>query len=914
MHLHDTVFVAAWQASSDALRYTHTVPVIYCSFPFRDECAMIAADPQTPGDGEDTVRRFGSKRLRSVATIVARGAGSCILVLAFLCAWLWLSTDLPSRERLRERAALGATQVLDRNGRLLYAVPDPLGAQRSHVPLDDISPWLIQATIAVEDASFANNPGIDLRGIVRAFWLNLRQGRIVAGGSTITQQLARSFLIDPSLAQKQTLERKAREMVLALKLTAMFSKDDILEMYLNQTYYGAMSYGVEAASQRFFGKPARDLDLAEAALIAGLPQAPSRYNPFTNPDAARARQRDVLAVMVRAGFITAAEAEIAANEPLRFSTGCHTPGCLPRAPHFVFFVLERLTAELGPETVVRGGLTITTTLDLGLQEAAERALRRQFAALADPHDGSPDRRARNGAVVVLDPRDGAILAMVGSPDFTDDAIQGQVNAALALRQPGSAVKPLTYAAALERGWTPATTILDVPASFADSSGRIYAPQNYDRTFHGPLSLREALATSSNVAAVRTLDFIGIPALLDMASRLGITSLGNQPGRFGLALTLGGGEVSLLELTGAYAAFAGGGMRVTPYAILKISGAADVHSSGLEAVDPPSPALDPRIAYLISDILSDRYARMRAFGSALDIDRPAAVKTGTTTDWRDNWTVGYTPDRVVGVWVGNADGRAMESVSGVTGAAPVWRQVMLAAHRGLPPRPFPRPPGIVELTVCAESGLLPSPVCPATRLERFLAEHTPQRPDDTHILVRVDPVRDCRAPDRYPSARTVVRIYRVLPPEAQPWAASAGVPRPPREVCPPVTAHAGDPPGNDAHTSDAGRGAGDREPGLTLRNAPPLLITAPADGAVFALSPGIPPERQRIAITVGADPAIDRVTIYVDGEPLVTTSAPRVFWQLQPGVHRVWAEGRNTDGQTVRSSVVEFEVRQTPQSN
>ncbi len=875
---------------------------------------MIAADPQTSGDGENTVLRFGSKRLRSVAAIIARGAGSCILVLVFLCAWLWISTDLPSRERLRERAALGATQVLDRNGRLLYAVPDPLGMQRSHVPLDDISPWLLQATIAVEDASFATNPGIDLRGIARAFWLNLRQGRIVAGGSTITQQLARSFLIDPSLAQKQTLERKAREMVLALKLSATFSKDDILEMYLNQTYYGAMSYGIEAASQRFFGKPARDLDLAEAALIAGLPQAPSRYNPFTNPDAARARQRDVLAAMVRAGFITPAEAEIAANEPLRFSTGCHTPGCLPRAPHFVFFVLERLTAELGPETVARGGLTITTTLDLGLQEAAERALRRQLAALADPHDGSPDRRARNGAVVVLAPRDGAILAMVGSPDFADNAIQGQVNATLALRQPGSAIKPLTYAAALERGWTPATTILDVPASFADSSGRIYAPQNYDRTFHGPLSLREALATSSNVAAVRTLDFIGIPALLDMASRLGITSLGNQPGRFGLALTLGGGEVSLLELTGAYAAFAGGGMRVTPYAILKISGAAEVHSSGLEAVDPPSPALDPRIAYLISDILSDRYARMRAFGSALDIDRPAAVKTGTTTDWRDNWTVGYTPDRVVGVWIGNADGRAMEAVSGVTGAAPVWRQVMLAAHRGLPPRPFLRPPGIIELTVCAEGGLLPSPVCPATRLERFLEEYTPQRPDDTHILVRVDPVRDCRAPDRYPSARTVVRIYRVLPPEAQPWAASAGVPRPPREVCPPVTAHASDPPGNDVYPSGADRGAGDHEPRPASRNTPPLLITAPAHGAVFALSPGIPPERQRIAITVGADPAIERVTVYVDGEPLVTTSASRLFWQLQPGGHRVWAEGRNADGHTVRSPVIEFDVRQTPQSN
>lgn len=851
-------------------------------------------------------QRSNGRRLGRFFRMAGRIAGICAALLTLLGVWLWISTDLPSPERLRARAGLGATRVLDRNGRLLYSVPDPFGAQRSPIPLSQMSPALIQATIAVEDASFYDNPGIDLRGIARAIWLNLRHGRIVAGGSTITQQLARSFLIDPSLAQERTLERKAREIILALKLTTILSKDEILELYLNQTYYGAMSYGVEAASQRFFGKPARDLDLAEAALIAGLPQAPSRYDPFVNPDAARARQRDVLAAMVRTGFITPAEAESAASEPLQFRSNCVTPGCLPRAPHFVFFVLERLAAELGPDAVARGGLTITTTLDLGLQEAAELALRRQIDALSNPRDGSPDRRARNGAVVVLDPRDGAILAMVGSPDFTNDAIQGQVNAALALRQPGSAIKPLTYAAALERGWTPATTILDVPTAFTDADGRVYAPQNYDRAFHGPLSLREALAASSNVAAVRTLDFIGIPALLEMAVRLGVASLGDEPGRFGLALTLGGGEVTLLELTGAYAAFANGGMRVTPYAVRDISSAAPFKVSATLMQKAPSPALDPQIAYLISDILSDRYARMRAFGGALDIDRPAAVKTGTTTDWRDNWTVGYTPDRAVGVWIGNADGQRMEAVSGVTGAAPVWRQVMLAAHEGLPPRPFVRPPGIVEATICAEGGLLPSPVCPATRLERFIAGTVPQRPDDTHVLVRIDPVRECRAPDNYPQARTVLRIYRLLPAEAEPWAADTGVPRPPRAVCPAFADVAGEQ--RDDKRPVGGMRTGE-ETNVSSWQSSPLLITSPAHGAVFAVSPGVPVERQRIAITAGATVDIEGVTIFVNGEPVAAAS--RTFWQLQPGIHRAWAEGRDASGRIVHSPVVEFEVRSAP---
>lgn len=852
-------------------------------------------------------RHFWSTRWSRIRRLGLRLAVVAAGVLALAGAWLWFSTDLPSVERLRARAALGSTRVVDRNGRLLYTIADPLGTRRAPIPLADMPLVLRQATIAVEDAGFYANPGVDLRGIARAAWLNLRSGTIVAGGSTITQQLARSFLLDPALAREQSLERKLREATLALKLTAMLPKDEILALYLNQTYYGGMSYGVEAAARRVFGKPARDLDLAEAALLAGLPQAPSQYDPLAHPEAARARQREVLAAMVRVGFISAAEAESAATEPLQFGGGCTTPGCLPRAPHFVVYVLDQLAAEIGAETVARGGLTITTTLDLGLQEAAELALQRQLAALAAPRDGGPDRRARNGAVVVLDPRDGAILALVGSPDFNDGAIQGQVNAALAPRQPGSAMKPLTYAAALERGWTPATMILDVPTAFTDAEGRVYAPQNYDRAFHGPLSLREALATSSNVAAVRTLDFVGVPALLEMAQRLGISSLGANPGRFGLALTLGGGEVTLLELTGAYAALANGGARVTPYGILAVVGP-ELEWRGTGGPEPAHATLDPRIAYLISDVLSDSYARMRAFGrGVLEIDRPAAVKTGTTTDWRDNWTIGYTPERVTGVWVGNADGHAMEGITGVTGAAPVWRQVMLAAHQGLPPRAFVAPPGIEELTICAEGGLLPSPVCPATRVERFVTGHTPGRPDDTHVMLRIDPVLECRVPENYPAARSVTRIYRLLPPEAEPWAVTAGLPRPPRAVCAPLDVAAG---GYVAVPSGGMSGSAQEAAPLYPATAAQLAVTAPAPGAVFALSPGIPAERQRAAITIGVAPGIAEVAVYVDDErvALAGTTMPQALWQLRAGMHHVWAEGRDPQGRVVRSAVVEFEVR------
>jgi 1A family penicillin-binding protein len=820
---------------------------------------------------------------------VGRIAAALVLLLLLLGGYFWVSTALPTTAHLRAAAALGNTRILDRHGRLLYAVPDPFAAHQQPVPLAEIPPALRQATLAIEDRSFYENPGIDPRGIARALWANLQHGEIVAGGSTITQQLARTFLLDPSMAQQRTLERKLRETVLAVKLTLRYSKDDILALYLNQTYYGGMSYGVEAAAQHYFGKPVRDLNLAESTLLAGLPQAPAHYNPLLHPAAAQARQTQVLAAMVRDGVMTPSRAAAAGNEPLQFVGDPRTM----RAPHFVYFVLDQLATQLGPDRVTRGGLTITTTLDIDLQNAARDALQQQLALLAEPRSGQPDHQVQNGAVVVLAPASGEILAMVGSPDFADDSIRGQVNAALALRQPGSAMKPLTYAAALERGWTPASTVLDIPSSFTTASGQVYEPQNYDRRFHGPLPLREALATSSNVGAVRVLDAIGVPALLEMAERLGISTLQQHSGRYGLALTLGGGEVTLLELTAAYGAFASGGQQVVPRSVRSIAASGDTPVPDVAPHAARAQVLSPQIAYLISDILADPYARMAAFGaqSVLDIDRPAAVKTGTTTDWRDNWTVGYTPDRVVGVWVGNADGQPMQAISGITGAGPVWHTVMLAAHRGLPARPFAQPDGIVEREICAEGGMLPAPACPATRLERFVAGSEPTRPDDTHVRVALDPRRNCRIVGGAPADGAVVQTFRRLPPEAEAWAAAAGVPRIPQQVCPAAqpTPAPYEPPPRPA--------------------APQPALVAPAPGAVFALNAAVPRARQRIALEARAGAPGAEVTIVVDGAAVAQFAAPpyRTLWPLEPGEHRAYVEVRDAQGQVWRSDEIVFTV-------
>lgn len=796
-------------------------------------------------------------------------AGGASFVLAAALG-LWAARalrDLPDVRAVQERTPAPSILIVDRSGRLLYEAINPRVGRHVPVPLERIPLDLRQATIATEDARFGHHPGVDVLALLRALWLNLRSGEVVSGGSTIPQQVARTLLLAEGERNERTLWRKVREAVLAWRLSRAYTSDEILELYLNQTYYGHYARGVEAAAQAYFGKHVDELDLAECALLAGLPQSPAQYNPLENPEAARVRQRVVLDLMVRRGYLTPEEARTAAAEPLRFAA-------IPfpiQAPHFVMYVQRLLEEQVDPAVLARGGLVVHTTLDLDLNREAERIIRRHLERLTAPEKGNPPRQVDNATLVALDPGTGEVLAMVGSPDYFDPRISGAVNGALALRQPGSAIKPLTYAAAFDPAratperppLTAATLVEDVLTSFVTREGDPYVPLNYDLEFHGPVLLRQALGSSLNIPAVKVLDYIGVETLVTLAHDLGIHSL-EAGHRYGLALTLGGGEVSLLELTRAYAAFANGGNLPPLRAILRVE---DLQGRVVWEPEPagPRPILDPRVAYLITDILSDNYARLLGFGerSPLRLSRPAAAKTGTTTDWRDNWTLGYVPQLVVGVWMGNADGSPMVGVSGVDGAAPIWHDFMEMALRGQPLLPFVEPPGLVRVRVCAESGLLPRPSCPRQREELFLAGTEPRETCDLHLPAEAtEPVRPAQ---------------EVEGPRALASAGSGSVP-------------------------GAGR-AGPERPGISLAR--------PAPNSEYRLSPALPREHQRIPLTVHASLglALDEVTLLVDGEVWAILDSPpyEAWWPLRPGEHRVQALARDQGGNRWETPAVAFHV-------
>ena len=815
--------------------------------------------------------------------LVVTAAG--LLVVAAVCAYQWLAVDLPALDRLTENLTVPSTRLLARDGRLLYEIADPAGVHHTTVPLADIPLALQQATIATEDASFYSNPGVDVVGIVRAFWINLTGGEVLAGGSTLTQQVARNMLLDPQERAERTLTRKLRESMLAWRLARAYTKDEILALYLNQTYYGHLAYGVEAAAQTFFGKSAADLDLAESALLAGLPQAPSLYDPLLYPEAAQERQGVVLDLMVKQGYVTEEAARLARAETLQWSAAAFPI----EAPHFVFYVWNLLERRYGPE-VLYSGLTVWTTLDLDLTRAAQDIAQRRLADLAGGAGGLP-HNATDAALVALDPRTGQIMAMLGSPDYFNAEIAGAVNLALAPRQPGSAIKPLTYAAAFSPEycsgaapgtcpWTPATMLLDVRTAFVTKEGFSYVPQNYDRAYHGPVSAREALAGSLNLPAVLTLDHIGVPTLLGLAGRMGLTTL-TDPERYDLSLTLGGGEVRLLDLTAAFGVFANQGQSVEPAAILRVERA---DGAVLDQWRKPAAVrlLDERVAFLISDILADNNARAPTFGfnSVLQIGRPAAVKTGTTTDYRDNWTVGYTPDLVVGVWVGNANNSAMVNLSGVAGAGPIWHDFMRAALSGKPETPFTAPAGLVRAEVCVPSGRLPTPICPRTRTEWFLDGTVPTQPDELYQAFQIDTRTGGLASAATPPEFVTTRVYLVLPPQAQEWARQNGLPQPPETVI------------------AAAQGA-----------SAALQVIAPDANTTFQISPRLPRASQQITFRVAAAEALRSVTYYLDDAPLgpVTEMPFEWWWALEPGTHTLSAEAVLASGAAVTSAAITFSV-------
>ena len=714
-----------------------------------------------------------------------------------------IARTLPNVEDLKLRASqFETTRILDRNGNVLYEILDPNAGRRTYVTLDRISPVAVAATISTEDKDFYNHPGFDFWAIVRALLENYRTGGQGGGASTITQQLARALLLSPQERAERTVARKAREIILAAEITRRYSKDEILELYLNEIYYGNLSYGIEAAAETYFHTTAGQLTLAQASFLAGLPQAPAVYDIYTDPETALARHQQVVVLMYMYSqeqsciqvsnsperiCVDATAATTAADEMRNYNFP--PPEFNMRYPHWVNYVRSLLESKYDAQTIYRSGFTVTTTLDPQLQDEAQRILSEQVAALVD-------KNARNGALVALKPSTGEILAMVGSADFYNEAISGQINMAVSqTRQPGSSIKPITYVAAFEKGWTPATLIWDVPSEFPPSGlpadpRAPYIPSNYDGKFHGPVTARVALANSFNVPAVKTLNFVGVyddPAtpqkdgMIAMAERLGITSL-TQPD-YGLALTLGGGEVSLLELTSAYAVFANNGQRLPPVAILKIT---DFSGS---VIDEYQPAVGEQViraehAYLISSILSDNEARSWMFGrnSVLNLPFPVAAKTGTSGTPRgdaaelvyDNWTLGYTPDLVAGVWIGNADYTPMINTSGSSGAAPIWSQFMQYAApilSGGNLRGFAPPPGIVEQVICALSGTEPSQWCRGGQKREVFASGQPPLPPakDLFRKVKIDTWSGLEAsPACGEDFAEEVMVIRVDDPWARKW--------------------------------------------------------------------------------------------------------------------------------------------------
>ncbi len=697
-----------------------------------------------------------------------------VIVLLFFLAlfggttvYAYYALTLPSPEELTARTGFMSTKIYDRHGKLLYEVFDPAGGRRTIVPIEEIPDHLIYATIATEDKTFYSNPGFDPLAIGRAVWLNVTEGEIVSGASTITQQLVKNIFLSP----EKTYARKIQEAVLAQEITRRYTKDQILEIYLNELYYGNMAYGIEAAAETYFAKSARELTLAESSLLAGLPQSPSIYDPYTDPEAAKARQKIVLGLMVREGYIARAQADAAWTEELHFA-----PLRIEmRAPHFVVYVRKLLEDKYGTEMLYRGGLRVYTTLDLEMQALAQEVAQEHVASLAGRH-------VSNAALVAMTPQTGEILVMMGSVDFWNEEIDGQVNVALALRQPGSSIKPVNYVAAFERGWTPATLIMDVRTEFPNWQGPPYVPRNYDDREHGPVLVRQALACSYNIPAVKTLQFVGVPTMMEMARRLGITTF-TDPDRYGLSLTLGGGEIKLLEHTGAYAVFANGGMHSPPFAILRIE---DSRGRVIEEYQPPpgEQVISPQHAYLMTHILSDNEARTPAFGpnSPLRLSRPAAAKTGTTDDWRDSWTLGYTPDLAAGVWVGNSDNTPMDHVPGSVGAGPIWHNFMERALANTPPRDFPTPPGLVTAEICARSGMAPTELCPERRTEIFVDGTVPTEPDNIYQRIAIDRLSGQRATGFCPPELLEERVFEVYPEEYREWAERAGIPQPPAEEC------------------------------------------------------------------------------------------------------------------------------------
>jgi 1A family penicillin-binding protein len=691
--------------------------------------------------------------------------GLVVFVLVALILYIYIFRGLPSPYKMKDyRAVPLSTHIYDRNGKPLYEIYHE--ENRTPVKLKDLPPHISQATIAIEDKDFFQHKGISIFGGIFRAIKDMVVERKLQGGSTLTQQLVKSALLTP----ERTIQRKIKEIILALWTEQIYTKQEILELYLNQVPYGGSAYGIEEASKAYYGKSAKKLTLAEAALLAGLPQAPSYYSPHSNPDAAKARRDTVLDRMREQKYITKEQEEKASATAVSVTP----PKTTIKAPHFVFYVKQELERLYGIQQVEEGGLRVTTTLDLDIQEESEKILREELEDLEDLD-------VSNGAVLVTRPPTGEILAMIGSVDYFASP-SGAFNVTTALRQPGSSIKPLNYALGIDlKTVTAASVFLDVRTCFKGGP-KEYCPVNYDGTFHGPVQLRHALGNSFNIPAVKMLAMNGLETFIATASALTITSF-KDPSNYGLSLTLGGGEVKMLELAQAFSSFPNRGKPKKSVSILKVQdkfGKELYKYEDLNFVkDVRKPlkypnffaisgkrVFSPETAFIMSHILLDNAARTQAFGPSSELVIPqknVSVKTGTTDDKKDNWTIGYTPNFMTTVWVGNNDNTPMHPflTSGVTGAAPIWNRIMRYLLEDQPDLQPIRPETVVGRQVCTDTGKVAGQQsgenkegCP-TRFEYFIRgteatssatikrEQVPVSKDTDRMTIPTDPSVEMR---------------------------------------------------------------------------------------------------------------------------------------------------------------------------
>ena len=653
-----------------------------------------------------------------------------IITILLIVGWVYylyvqIFLGLPSPYQLRERSQKLTTQILDRNGKLLFKIYQD--ENRTPISLSSLPPYVKEAFLAIEDNGFYHHSGFSISSVIRATYHNLVKQK-TEGGSTITQQLVKNAL----LTNEKTWQRKIKELILAIEVESVYDKDQILEMYLNEVGFGGPAYGIQEAANQYFGIDARDLSLPQAAFLAGLPKAPSKYSPFLNPTLALVRQNLVLSQMVRDGYIDQGQSDQAASTKLEFIS----PKIQINAPHFVMYVRDLLVDQYGEELVSHGGLKVTTTLDLELQKKAENTLNQELDHLSGMNVG-------NGSVLITRPNSGEILAMVGSRNYFDISHDGQVNLTTSLRQPGSSIKVVNYALAFEKGATPNTLLKDEPISFNLPGSGLWTPKNYDGRFHGTLPIRYTLANSYNIPAVLLLAKNGVANMVALGRDMGITTW-NEPDRYGLALTLGSAEVKMVDMAVVYGTLANNGVRIPLNPVIKIEDVTgkivpfDQCLSGLPC--QTKTVLKPETTFFMNDILSDNSARSAAFGyrSILNLSpfKPA-VKTGTSNDLRDNWTIGYTPDYLVAAWVGNNDNSPMSRVaSGVTGASPIWSQIMTSLLKNNTHNTaFAVPNTLIKVNIGTVTGSLTCSGCPS-RMEYFTKGSEPKTACDPEEVKKI----------------------------------------------------------------------------------------------------------------------------------------------------------------------------------